>query len=146
MSFIRIGAGCAALLGALLPVGAFAQSTATSSDALQQTQAPASGGLEEVTVTARRRSENISNVPISITALDANELVSRTIRSETDLQAAVPGLIIRSTAVSTQQNYAIRGQSIDSFTGSRPAPPAYTNDVETNTGGPSSFFDLGSIQ
>jgi iron complex outermembrane receptor protein len=146
MSLIRIGAGCAALLGALLPVGAFAQSTAASSDAAQQTQAPASGGLEEVTVTARRRSENISNVPISITAIDANELASRTIRSETDLQVAVPGLIVRSTAVSTQQNYSIRGQSIDAFTGSSPAVLAYTNEVETNTGGPSSFFDLGSIQ
>src|ERR1700743_1335212 len=118
MSLIRIGAGCTALLGALLSVGAFAQSTAGSSDAAQQAQASGSGGLEEVTVTARRRSENISNVPISITALDANELSERTIRSETALQVSVPGLIVRSTAVSTQQNYSIRGQSIDAFTGS----------------------------
>src|SRR6201999_4418148 len=61
-------------------------------------------------------------------------------------QVSVPGLIVRSTAVSTQQNYSIRGQSIDAFTGSSPAVLAYTNEVETNTGGPSTFFDLGSIQ
>lgn len=102
--------------------------------------------LQEVTVTARRRSENISNVPISITALDANQLAEQQVHTESDLQVAVPGLIIRTNAVSTQQNYSIRGQSIDSFTGSSPAVLAYTNDVESNTGGPSSFFDLNSIQ
>ncbi len=66
--------------------------------ATHQAESEASSALEEVTVTARRRSEQISNVPISITAFDANTLAERTIRSESDLQIAVPGLIVR-TAV-----------------------------------------------
>jgi iron complex outermembrane recepter protein len=129
------------LLGAL-PGVVLAQATT------QQSSAPteAAGSLEEITVTARRRNENISNVPISITALDSNQLTQQTIHTDADLQDAVPGMIVRTTAVSSQQNFSLRGQSIDAFTGSSPAVLAYVNDVEANTGGPISYFDLSSIQ
>ena len=134
------------LIGSL-PVVAAAQSPApVDSSAAQPMEAEGPGALEEVTVTARRRSEHLSDVPISITAIDGNQLNERTIRSESDLQLAVPGLIVRTTAVSTQQNYSIRGQSIDAFTGSSPAVLAYVNDVEANAGAPTTFFDLSSIQ
>jgi iron complex outermembrane receptor protein len=132
---------------ALQPLAASAQSsTPAEPNTARQTDSESASGLEEVTVTARRRAENIENVPISITAFDPAELAERTIRTESDLQVAVPGLIVRTTAVSTQQNYSIRGQSIDAFTGSSPAVLAYVNDVEANSGAPTTFFDLSSIQ
>jgi iron complex outermembrane recepter protein len=138
---------CVAVLASLLPVMAVADPSAeTEPAAAQQAQSESSSALEEITVTARRRTENISNVPISITAFDPTQLTERGIRSESDLQVSVPGLIVRTTAVSTQQNYSIRGQSIDAFTGSSPAVLAYTNEVETNAGAPTTFFDLSSIQ
>ena len=45
-------------------------------------------------------------------------------------------MIVRTTAVSTQQNFSLRGQSIDAFTGSSPAVLGYVNDVQANAGGP----------
>jgi iron complex outermembrane recepter protein len=129
------------LLMALVPALAVAQ-TPPSVEA----NAALAAEPQEITVTARRRSEDISNVPISITALDSNQLAEQEVHTQSDLQVSVPGLIVRTTAVSTQQNYSIRGQSIDAFTGSSPAVLAYVNDVEANTGVPTTFFDLSSIQ
>ena len=47
---------------------------------VQQTPPPSvqeAGGLEEIVVTAERRSENIQNVPIAVTAFTADSLQSR---------------------------------------------------------------------
>jgi iron complex outermembrane recepter protein len=132
--------GCAAALLASVPDASMAQTAAAA------TNASAPSELQEVVVTARRREEDISNVPISITALGPDQLADKQVHTESDLQISVPGLIVRTTAVSTQQNYSLRGQSIDSFTGSSPAVLAYVNDVEANTGSPTAFFDLASIQ
>jgi iron complex outermembrane recepter protein len=134
----------AALATASVPGLVAAQSTATAQPST--TASDTSGGLEEITVTARRRSENISNVPIAITALDSNSLTEQTVHTDSDLQEAVPGLIVRTTAVSTQQNFSLRGQSIDAFTGSSPAVLGYVNDVQANAGGPFNYFDISSIQ
>ena len=127
-------------------VAAQTSNTAQSNGVSPNAQADTSGGLEEITVTARRRSENISKVPVAITALDASSLSEQTVHTDADLQEAVPGLIVRTTAVSTQQNFSLRGQSIDSFTGSSPAVLGYVNDVEQNAGGPFTYFDIASIQ
>jgi iron complex outermembrane receptor protein len=51
-----------------------------------------SPGLEEVVVTAQRRSENIRDVPISITALTGDDLAKSGIKSTQDLVNMVPGL------------------------------------------------------
>ncbi len=129
------------------PSSALAQASAAAQPGTAQAAGPETPApLEEITVTARRRSESISNVPISITALDSSQLTQQTIHTDADLQSAVPGMIVRTNAVSSQQNFSLRGQSIDSFTGSSPAVLAYVNDVEANTGGPISYFDLASIQ
>jgi iron complex outermembrane receptor protein len=83
---------------------ALAASTALSlsllaAPALAQTAAPAAAAgpagstLEEVVVTAQRRSENLQNVPIAITALTASALTARGVISADDLTQAVPGLL-----------------------------------------------------
>jgi iron complex outermembrane receptor protein len=48
--------------------------------------------LREVMVTARKRSESLQQVPMSVTSLDAGELDARGIDQLDDLAAAVPGL------------------------------------------------------
>jgi iron complex outermembrane receptor protein len=50
--------------------------------------------LEEVIVTARKRSESIQEVPISVTALSAKELSNSSIRDLKDLQGFSPNLLI----------------------------------------------------
>lgn len=145
----RLVAWCGAVslaLALICTARAQAPSGKSSDSVTPGASSEGSAGLEEVTVTARRRSENVSNVPIAISAFDPAELSERGIRTESDLQESVPGLIVRTTAVSTQQNYSIRGQSIDAFTGSSPAVLGYVNDVEANAGAPTTFFDLSSVQ
>ncbi len=50
------------------------------------------GGIEEVLVTARKREESVENIPISITALNAEDLKQFGVRNFADLEGVVPGL------------------------------------------------------
>jgi outer membrane receptor protein involved in Fe transport len=68
----------------------------------------ASAGLEEIVVTATRREEGISKVPISITALSQESLDQRGIRDITDLVRFTPGVNIDTSGTN---QIAIRGIS-----------------------------------
>lgn len=50
------------------------------------------GGIEEIIVTARKREESIQDVPISITALSAEDMKVFGIRNVADMEGIVPGL------------------------------------------------------
>jgi iron complex outermembrane receptor protein len=102
--------------------------------------------LDEVVVTARRRSESLENVPIAVSAISAEQLGERQVRSDSDLQTTVPGLTIRQTQGNNSLTYAIRGQSADTFSGSPSAVVAYFNEVPLTISGASTFYDLESIQ
>src|SRR5260370_11891247 len=49
-----------------------------------------SGALEEVVVTAQRRSENLQNVPIAVSVVQGADLNKTNYRGVTDLQFLVP--------------------------------------------------------
>lgn len=49
-------------------------------------------GLEEIVVTAQRRSESLQDVPISVTALSASEIARSGIQTSQDIAVATPGL------------------------------------------------------
>ena len=66
------------------------------------------GGVETVLVTARRRSENEQNVPISMTALTAQSLADNGITSALNLSELVPSLQILSLNA-RNTNISIRG-------------------------------------
>ncbi len=68
------------------------RSSANIIQPLQLAQAAPSGRIEEVLVTARRREEAVENIPISITALSAEDLKTFGIRNFADLEGVVPGL------------------------------------------------------
>ena len=73
-----------ALAAALLCTGSatvFAADANTATTAADQTASADQGNLEEVIVTARRRQEDIQEVPISIQSLSAEDLTSRNIVS-----------------------------------------------------------------
>jgi len=102
--------------------------------------------LQEVTVTARRVSENLQVVPISITVLSGADIQQKNIIDVSDFNQAVPGLAVtpsylaRATAV-----YTIRGQG-QTEGGGDPGVATYFNDVPTPATGPGYLFDLSSVQ
>jgi iron complex outermembrane recepter protein len=68
------------------------------------------------------------------------------IDSQADLQYATPGLVVCATGSSDQLNYALRDQSVDSFSFAAPAVVAYFNEVPTGEAAAQAFFDMDSIQ
>jgi len=103
-------------------------------------------GLAEIVVTAQRRSENLEKTPVAVAVVSGDDLAKRQILTESDLQAAVPGLTVRATQNSDLLNYAIRGQSVDAFSNSRPAVLPYIDDVQVNNNSSTAFYDLSSVQ
>src|ERR1039458_6826081 len=76
-----VGMGIAASISKPV-MGATAEDSGTSSDS----------GLTEIIVTATRRAERLLDVPMSITALSAEELTRRGVNDVNDVIANSPGL------------------------------------------------------
>jgi iron complex outermembrane receptor protein len=99
----------------------------------QQDEAPKSEAAElgEITVTARRREENLNEIPVSVTAFSAEKLSLFNIEDLGDLQGQVPNLTIYAARGSTSTVTAyIRGigQS-DPLWGVEPGVGIYIDDV-----------------
>lgn len=52
------------------------------------------GGIAEIVVTAQKRSQNLQNVPIAVSAIDSNTLKAKGITDTSDLMGALPSLQI----------------------------------------------------
>ena len=111
-----------------------------------QDSADESASSGEIIVTARRREENLSKVPIAITAISGEDLARRTITNENDLQSAVPGLIVRQNGGANVFTLSIRGQSVDTYTNSPPSVLPYINEVQIVSHSASTFYDLQGVQ
>jgi len=81
--------------------------------------ADSSTRLEEIIVTAQKRSESVQNVPLSITTIGAAALEQSAIRSFFDYGTKVPNLAFAMTGdgVGTARTISIRGISGDNTTG-----------------------------
>ncbi|MBU6473900.1 MAG: TonB-dependent receptor plug domain-containing protein [Alphaproteobacteria bacterium] len=77
------------------------------------------GKLEEVIVTAEKRSENLQSVPFSITSLTSRTLVTQGITSFVDYGTKVPNLAFANTGdgIAQARTISIRGISGDNTTG-----------------------------
>jgi iron complex outermembrane recepter protein len=75
-----------------LLTGAGSVALAADSDANTAPELSGSNALEEVVVTATKREEHLSDVPISITALSGAQLEEKGITRPEDLANVVPGL------------------------------------------------------
>lgn len=70
-------------------VAAQSATNAKNQNGVQRSKVPA---LAEITVIANRRTENIQNVPISITSVSAHSLAAAAVTGTSDLQVKVPAL------------------------------------------------------
>lgn len=73
------------------------------------------GMVEEVIVTAQKRSESIQDVPIAMTALSGDALAARGIESVLDLSSFSPGLTVGATSLG-QAQVTIRGVGAENIT------------------------------
>jgi iron complex outermembrane receptor protein len=77
---------------------------------LGASSASAEAMLEEVVVTAQKRSQNLQEVPVSITALDQDTIKANRVVDVRDLNAIAPNLTVRSGVGGSQiPSYTIRG-------------------------------------
>jgi iron complex outermembrane receptor protein len=113
--------------GAIVPFGA-AQAQADSHAAGAQA---ADDALPLVVVTARRRTENLQDVPLAVTAITAGTIQAQDITSLSDLNSFVPNMkIAQDRATSSTINVYIRGVGQnDPLWGFEPAVGVYIDDV-----------------
>jgi iron complex outermembrane receptor protein len=115
------------LISSLMSLLIAAQSLSQS--AIPDSSSEASGGqLVEIVVTAQRRAEDAQNVPVSVTALNADELRKSNSTSGYDIQALVPSLTMTTDAGAVIPYIRGVGNSVTSA-GNEAATSVYIDDV-----------------
>ena len=101
------------------------------SSPVQAQERPNAGGIEEVVVVARKREENLQDVPVAVTALTANQLQNQGVFNTADLNNAMPNLQVGSAYGETQPNFTIRGIGVGTEYNSNAASPngIYVDEV-----------------
>jgi iron complex outermembrane receptor protein len=103
--------------------------------------------LQEIVVTARRREEDAQTVPVSLTAFSASTLTNAGIRSTTDLQMLVPGVIFNGEASDLDTTYSIRGQGKAIIGPGLPSVINYINEVPMPSWGSAlPTYDVSNVQ
>ncbi|HEY6453742.1 MAG TPA: TonB-dependent receptor [Steroidobacteraceae bacterium] len=137
----------------LLLAGLMGAAVAPFALAQQAPEAPASAEsssdkLEEVVVSAQRRTENLQTTPIAITAITAASLEARNLDNISDVGAYVPNAVIAPLGAGWGSTMAafIRGVGLgDNILSFEPGVPIYVDDVYI--GRPQgSIFDLLDLE
>ena len=139
----------AALLAStsLIPTAAFAQ-TETAADPVDGTEATQSDSLGDIVVTARRREENLQDVPIAVTAFTPEVLEQKGITDRTSLADNTPSLFTINGGYPREfAFFALRGQG-PAF-GSTPGVVNYFAEVPNSVnvdGRVGTYYDLANVQ
>lgn len=102
--------------------------------------------LEEIEVTAERRSSSLQDVPLSITALGGDEIASARIQNTQDLVNLTPGLIVQRSVIG---KISIRGIGNENFTISGDPGVALHSDgiyVARASAGLFDLFDIDRVE
>ncbi len=99
----------------LIPVAIASQLALStlSAAAPAQPEAAATGGLEEIVVTATRRTERLQDVPISVMAFSQEKLDAEGLKNIDDLSRLSPGLNFQRNGMSSAGNYNDEGSDIN---------------------------------
>lgn len=127
-----------------LQAGAWAQEAGELSDAKTN-----DFQIEEVTVTASRRSESMQQVPIAVTALTGTALQERRVQTVMDVAYQVPNLQIKTGAGAVNPTIFIRGIGFNDFNANATgAVGVYVDDVYMGSpaGQLFQFFDLERVE
>ena len=94
-------------LSVLIP--ALLSSYGLSAQAAEEKDVQETKALEVITVTSQKRTQNLQEVPIAVTAINGETLAAEAIKDVFDLQANVPGLSVYQSQNATQASFSIRG-------------------------------------
>ena len=95
-----------------------------------QEEAAAGGTIDEVVVTAQRRTESIQDVPIAITAVGEQTLRDSNVKGIEDYFALTPNVSFRSDGSRDRKDLSMRGISnqLNQYANVRPATYAFYID------------------
>jgi iron complex outermembrane receptor protein len=146
-------AGRNELLVGVAGVLAYTFFTTVSSPAFAQggaAPAAGSGDLEEIVVTAQRRSQNIQDVPIAVSNFSPADLREQQINDTSDLPRLIPNMFTNNnTGAGSGNVYFLRGLGqTESFPTFDPQIGTYVDDIYIGRESASNFglFDVDQIQ
>lgn len=123
---------------AVIAISAHAQSASTDS-----------GQLQEIVVTANRRSQNSQEVPVAITAISEAQLKQDGVTSTTQIAQFTPGLQVFSPNSGTDNFYSIRGATQNDYGEHEESPVAVYIDgvyMSQAAGTSALLFDTSNVQ
>lgn len=119
----------AALATSLMPAGQASAQTAPEEVATATAQPAEQSDPFEIIVTAQRRSERLSDVPMSITAIKGDQLARQGITDVAQLQKLVPGFSFQQSTLGVPI-YSIRGIGFyDTSVTANPTVTTYVDEV-----------------
>ncbi|MDP6695452.1 MAG: TonB-dependent receptor [Gammaproteobacteria bacterium] len=115
-------------------------------DAAEPPSSTTLSGVEELTVTARRREEDLQSVPISITALTFEDLRIRDVYNLERLAQQTPGVSFGTTGSVSGTRVIIRGLAQQTRVGDEPNVANFIDGVYTPGFSGSEFFGFESLE
>ncbi len=150
MTKLQAGTRGLLLAATMLASNAYAAPAATGGTAPVAAAAADNDGLQDIIVTAQRRSEAVQNIPIAISAFSADQLAAKGINSPLQLIQYVPNLFgSNNTGLGSANAYYIRGlgntETIATFD---PPVGTYIDDVymSRQNGNNFAFFDIDRVE
>jgi iron complex outermembrane receptor protein len=133
--------------------GGTSASAQASAESVASDQKPVSGsneGIEEVIVTAQKRSQNMQKIGISISAISSDQIHDSGLSNAKSLENVVPGVVFDSTAGGTgNANLTLRGVSQSDFSPIQESPNSiYIDGVYLSSPNEGAFalYDLQRIE
>lgn len=132
----------------LLLLGPLVLTNAPSTQA-QTNQKVSSRGtaiLEEVVVTARRKTESMQDVPLTVNALSSEKIADLNIRKLEDISTVVAGLTMEEDTIAPTAS--VRGVRFDTFaSGNNPTVEFYLNDSPlVSLSAMQAMFDIAQVE
>src|SRR6266446_3558394 len=140
----------ATVLGAIsLAVGAFGLGVAPAGAADTSADSTTSGSsesLQEILVTAEKVHVDVMHAPVSLTAINGDDLGRNEIHNTTDLQFFVPGLSVANQVLNTIINIRGMGSGFPLPTASQGVPIYRDNLLVPPNAGDEPLWDIENVQ
>jgi iron complex outermembrane recepter protein len=108
--------------------------------------APSGGALEEIIVTAQKRTENLQEVPAAVSVVSAQELERRGVINLTSLQSLVPSLNFKDSATTLDSSVFLRGVGTINFSIAAEPSVGFVVDGVTYARSGEAFGDLYDVE